>query len=212
MRAAVADRAAARPAATSRRSSSRVRGCGAFPPIGSAAGVVDWHGRGHGRDGRGLCGAGRGGSRRSDYLPEARAYSPHLTHRAGEGTGPRGPGGPPGACRRSGGLRAHRRRRADPVPQPPVAARRRLRAAAASTIGLMWPILLGYLAGSVPFAFLLARRAGIDVRVAGSGNVGAANVLRTTGTWRGVARHGARRRQGRAGGRAGVGDARRRHA
>ena len=36
----------------------------------------------------------------------------------------------------------------------------------------MWPILLGYLAGSVPFAFLLARRAGIDVRVAGSGNVG----------------------------------------
>ena len=50
----------------------------------------------------------------------------------------------------------------------------------------MWPILLGYLAGSVPFAFLLARRAGIDVRVAGSGNVGAANVMRTTGTRRAV--------------------------
>jgi glycerol-3-phosphate acyltransferase PlsY len=50
----------------------------------------------------------------------------------------------------------------------------------------MWPILLGYLAGSVPFAFLLARRAGIDVRFAGSGNVGAANVMRTTGTWRAV--------------------------
>jgi acyl phosphate:glycerol-3-phosphate acyltransferase len=50
----------------------------------------------------------------------------------------------------------------------------------------MWPILLGYLAGSVPFAFLLARRVGIDVRVAGSGNVGAANVLRTTGAWRAV--------------------------
>src|SRR5215212_4848139 len=47
-------------------------------------------------------------------------------------------------------------------------------------------LLLGYLAGSVPFAFLLARRRGIDVRVAGSGNVGAANVLRTTGPWRGV--------------------------
>src|SRR5215212_8865729 len=47
-------------------------------------------------------------------------------------------------------------------------------------------LLLGYLAGSVPFAFLLARRAGIDVRVAGSGNVGAANVCRTTGAWRGV--------------------------
>jgi glycerol-3-phosphate acyltransferase PlsY len=51
----------------------------------------------------------------------------------------------------------------------------------------MLPILLGYLAGSVPFAYLLARRAGIDVRVAGSGNVGAANVLRTTGAWRGFA-------------------------
>jgi glycerol-3-phosphate acyltransferase PlsY len=50
----------------------------------------------------------------------------------------------------------------------------------------MLPILFGYLAGSVPFAFLLARRAGIDVRVAGSGNVGAANVLRTTGAWRAV--------------------------
>lgn len=48
-------------------------------------------------------------------------------------------------------------------------------------------ILLGYLAGSVPFAFLLARRAGVDVRAAGSGNVGAANVLRTTGPWRAVA-------------------------
>src|SRR3954469_19559619 len=48
-------------------------------------------------------------------------------------------------------------------------------------------LLLGYLAGSVPFAFLLARRAGIDVRVSGSGNVGAANVLRTTGAPLGVA-------------------------
>ena len=44
----------------------------------------------------------------------------------------------------------------------------------------------GYSIGSVPFAFLLARRAGIDVRVAGSGNVGAANVLRTTGAALGV--------------------------
>lgn len=48
----------------------------------------------------------------------------------------------------------------------------------------MLPVLFGYLAGSVPFAFLLARSAGIDVRLAGSGNVGAANVLRTTGAWR----------------------------
>jgi acyl phosphate:glycerol-3-phosphate acyltransferase len=51
----------------------------------------------------------------------------------------------------------------------------------------MLPVLFGYFAGSVPFAFLLARRAGIDVRVAGSGNVGAANVLRTTGAWRAIA-------------------------
>lgn len=40
---------------------------------------------------------------------------------------------------------------------------------------------LGYLLGSIPFAFLFARRArGIDLRRTGSGNVGAANVLRTT--------------------------------
>jgi glycerol-3-phosphate acyltransferase PlsY len=50
---------------------------------------------------------------------------------------------------------------------------------------LPW-ILIGYAVGSVPFAFLLARRAGIDVRVAGSGNVGAANVLRTSGASLGV--------------------------
>ena len=42
-------------------------------------------------------------------------------------------------------------------------------------------VVLGYLAGSVPFAFLLARRRGVDLRRAGSGNVGAANVLRTSG-------------------------------
>jgi acyl phosphate:glycerol-3-phosphate acyltransferase len=51
---------------------------------------------------------------------------------------------------------------------------------------LAW-VLFGYAVGSVPFAFLVARRAGIDVRVSGSGNVGAANVLRTSGTALGVA-------------------------
>jgi glycerol-3-phosphate acyltransferase PlsY len=45
-----------------------------------------------------------------------------------------------------------------------------------------WPIAIGYLFGSVPFAFLLSRGwRGIDIRRAGSGNVGAANVLRTSG-------------------------------
>jgi glycerol-3-phosphate acyltransferase PlsY len=38
-----------------------------------------------------------------------------------------------------------------------------------------------YLLGSIPFAFLLARRRGIDLRRTGSGNVGASNVLRTSG-------------------------------
>jgi glycerol-3-phosphate acyltransferase PlsY len=47
-------------------------------------------------------------------------------------------------------------------------------------------VLAGYLAGSVPFAFLLARGAGVDVRVSGSGNVGAANVFRTAGPSRGA--------------------------
>jgi len=42
-------------------------------------------------------------------------------------------------------------------------------------------LAVGYLIGSIPFAYLLARRhRGIDLRQAGSGNVGAANVLRTT--------------------------------
>lgn len=52
---------------------------------------------------------------------------------------------------------------------------------------MMLAVVLGYLAGSVPFAFLLARRAGIDVRRVGSRNVGAANVMRSTGTGRAVA-------------------------
>jgi acyl phosphate:glycerol-3-phosphate acyltransferase len=42
-------------------------------------------------------------------------------------------------------------------------------------------IVGAYLIGSVPFAFLLARRRGVDLRTAGSGNVGASNVLRTSG-------------------------------
>jgi glycerol-3-phosphate acyltransferase PlsY len=42
-------------------------------------------------------------------------------------------------------------------------------------------LIAGYLLGSIPFAYLLARRhRGIDLRLTGSGNVGAANLLRTT--------------------------------
>ena len=42
-------------------------------------------------------------------------------------------------------------------------------------------VTLGYFAGSIPFAFMLARRHGVDLRRSGSGNVGASNVLRTSG-------------------------------
>jgi len=42
-------------------------------------------------------------------------------------------------------------------------------------------IALGYLFGSIPFALLLTRPRGIDLRHVGSRNIGAANVLRTAG-------------------------------
>src|SRR5258705_6007268 len=42
-------------------------------------------------------------------------------------------------------------------------------------------VTLGYLFGSIPFALLVTRPLGIDLRAAGSRNVGAANVLRTAG-------------------------------
>lgn len=45
----------------------------------------------------------------------------------------------------------------------------------------LFAVTIAYIVGSVPFGFLLARRRGIDLRQAGSGNVGAANVLRTSG-------------------------------
>lgn len=47
-------------------------------------------------------------------------------------------------------------------------------------------LAVGYLLGSVPFAFLVARWRGIDLRSRGSQNVGASNVLRTAGLLSGV--------------------------
>ena len=47
-------------------------------------------------------------------------------------------------------------------------------------------ILAGYLIGSIPFALTLARRWGSDLRVVGSGNLGAANVMRASGVTAGV--------------------------
>ena len=48
-------------------------------------------------------------------------------------------------------------------------------------------IILGYSLGAIPFALLLTRSRGVDLRHVGSQNVGAANVLRTTGVSRAIA-------------------------
>jgi acyl phosphate:glycerol-3-phosphate acyltransferase len=42
-------------------------------------------------------------------------------------------------------------------------------------------IVASYLVGAIPFGVLLSRRSGIDIRVAGSGNIGATNVTRLLG-------------------------------
>ncbi len=51
---------------------------------------------------------------------------------------------------------------------------------------LPW-VLLGYFCGSIPFGYLLVRfTQGRDIRAAGSGNIGAANVTRTAGKGLGI--------------------------
>jgi glycerol-3-phosphate acyltransferase PlsY len=47
-------------------------------------------------------------------------------------------------------------------------------------------ILAAYLIGSIPFALILARRWGADLRQVGSGNLGAANVMRASGVTAGL--------------------------
>lgn len=48
-------------------------------------------------------------------------------------------------------------------------------------------IIIGYLLGSIPTAYIVARlRKGIDIRTVGSGNMGAANVMREIGTHEGI--------------------------
>lgn len=47
-------------------------------------------------------------------------------------------------------------------------------------------ILVAYLIGSIPFALLLAKRWGADLRHTGSGNLGAANVMRASGVRAGL--------------------------
>ena len=48
-------------------------------------------------------------------------------------------------------------------------------------------VVLAYLLGSIPFAYLAGRARGVDLRIVGSGNLGAANVFRTLGRDMGIA-------------------------
>ena len=49
-------------------------------------------------------------------------------------------------------------------------------------------LIVAYLLGAIPFGYLLVKwKTGSDVRASGSGNIGATNVLRTTGKIAGVA-------------------------
>jgi glycerol-3-phosphate acyltransferase PlsY len=51
---------------------------------------------------------------------------------------------------------------------------------------MLTAVVIAYLIGSIPFALLLARRAGADLRRVGSGNLGAANVMRASGVRAGL--------------------------
>src|SRR5213082_380055 len=46
---------------------------------------------------------------------------------------------------------------------------------------LVFVLVASYLLGSIPFGYLTGRIAGIDIRQAGSGNIGAPNVVRVLG-------------------------------
>lgn len=54
-------------------------------------------------------------------------------------------------------------------------------------MALVIAVIVGYLLGSIPFGFLMGRWMGIDLRAAGSGNIGATNALRILGKPAGIA-------------------------
>jgi glycerol-3-phosphate acyltransferase PlsY len=55
-------------------------------------------------------------------------------------------------------------------------------------INIIAALVAAYLLGAIPFGYLLVKwKTGRDVRTSGSGNIGATNVLRTTGRVAGVA-------------------------
>lgn len=53
-------------------------------------------------------------------------------------------------------------------------------------VGYILTLLIGYLLGSIPTGFLVAKARGVDIRTVGSGNIGATNVFRILGTPAGV--------------------------
>ncbi len=55
-----------------------------------------------------------------------------------------------------------------------------------SLFGLFSAALIAYLSGSLPTGFLVARAKGVDIRKAGSGNMGATNVFRVLGKGPGI--------------------------
>jgi glycerol-3-phosphate acyltransferase PlsY len=54
-------------------------------------------------------------------------------------------------------------------------------------LSILLSILTGFIFGSIPFAYLVARLKGVNIKTAGSKNIGATNVFRLVGTGYGIA-------------------------